>query len=183
MSELVVVDACTVRNFAAANRMPLLERILDGNGRWTETVMTELEEGEQYEPNFDLTNARNIFGVEISFEDLEEIAGIAGIQKAMAYPDANSTDHFGEAESIYAVLHHPELMGARFFSDDGPAVDFALGKGIDAFTSWQALSVAYDDGLVGCPEAYDILRTMREAGRGVWVPENHWVVCPPAETS
>lgn len=32
--------------------------------------------------------------------------------------------------------------------------------------------------LFRCPEAYELLRAMADAGRGVAMPASHWYVCP-----
>ena len=38
----MVVDACSIMNFAAVNRMPLFETAMRGRGRWTQAVEGEI---------------------------------------------------------------------------------------------------------------------------------------------
>ena len=42
MPSTVLVDTCTLINFAAVARLDLLEATLDGNGRWTEAAAFEI---------------------------------------------------------------------------------------------------------------------------------------------
>jgi len=88
-----------------------------------------------------------------------------------------ATLHLGEAEAIYVLeRYHPDWT---FVSDDQPAIDFARRKGLTAIDSEAVLAGCYENGLVGCPEAFDLLNSMADAGRGVRVPPSHWFVCPP----
>ena len=46
--------------------------------------------------------------------------------------------------------------------------------------SVDVMSEAYEQDLVGCPEAYEVLIAMRAERRGVRLPDTHYRVCPPA---
>ena len=60
--------------------------------------------------------------------------------------------------------YHPDWA---FVSDDQPAIDFARRSGLTAIDSEAVLAGCYNNGLVGCPEAFDLLNSMADAGRGV----------------
>jgi predicted nucleic acid-binding protein len=94
-----------------------------------------------------------------------------------ARPGDRGTLHLGEAEAlVYIETYEPSW---RFISDDQSAVDFATRNGLQAIDTPEVLAECYDDGEIGCPQAYDLIIAMREAGRGVRLPPDHWYVCPP----
>jgi hypothetical protein len=86
-----------------------------------------------------------------------------------------------EIEDLTVTLqvHQTYEPSWRFISDDQSAVDFATRNGLQAIDTPEVLAECYDDGEIGCPQAYDLIIAMREAGRGVRLPPDHWYVCPP----
>ncbi|MGH3793505.1 MAG: hypothetical protein ACRDSP_01310 [Pseudonocardiaceae bacterium] len=50
MPNPVLVDTCTLINFAAVERLDLLEATLDGNGRWTEAAAFEISKAAERWP-------------------------------------------------------------------------------------------------------------------------------------
>jgi hypothetical protein len=72
--------------------------------------------------------------------------------------------------------YHPDWT---FVSDDQPAIDFARHRGLSALDTEAVLAACYENGQIGCPEAYDLLVSMADTGRGVRVPPSNWYVCPP----
>jgi predicted nucleic acid-binding protein len=165
------VDACTLKNFSVVSRMDVLEKHFTSRARWTEAIQREA--GRLGLPTLDWLGQALSAG-----EDIEALIGVDEIRRGLGATRADpATLHLGEAEAIYVLeRYHPDWT---FVSDDQPAIDFARRRGLTAIDSEAVLADCYDNGLVGCPEAFDLLNSMAVAGRGVRVPPSHWYVCPP----
>ncbi|MGH3940305.1 MAG: hypothetical protein ACRDTG_17065 [Pseudonocardiaceae bacterium] len=83
-----------------------------------------------------------------------------------------------EAEAIYLIQNHPEFKDAVLLTDDRAAGDLAAKRGIEVWLTMNVLSLAYRTGRIGCPEAYNVVQDMAQAGRGVHVPIDHQLICP-----
>jgi predicted nucleic acid-binding protein len=166
-----VVDACTLKNFSVVGRMAVLEKHFNSRARWTEAIQREA--GRLGLPTLDWLGPAMSAG-----EDIEALIGVDEIRRGLGATRADpATLHLGEAEAIYVLeRYYPDWT---FVSDDKPAIDFARRKGLTAIDSEAVLAGCYENGLVGCPEAFDLLNFMADAGRGVRVPPSHWFVCPP----
>jgi predicted nucleic acid-binding protein len=165
------VDACTLKNFSVVGRMDVLEKRFNGRARWTEAIQREA--GRLGLPTLDWLGPTMSAG-----DDIEALVGVDEIRRGLGATRADpATLHLGEAEAIYMLERcYPDWT---FVSDDQPAIDFARRKGLTAIDSEAVLAGCYENGLVGCPEAFDLLNFMADAGRGVRVPPSHWFVCPP----
>lgn len=167
----VIVDACTLKNFSVIGRIGVLDQHFAGRARWTDAI--QVEAGRLGVPDLDW------LGPAISAADnVEAVLGILNIRAMLGADSADPpTLHLGEAEAIYVLQHnHPDWA---FVSDDRPAVDLARTLKLAAMESKDVLADCYDNGEVGCPEAFNLLKSMVDAGRGVRVPASHWQVCPP----
>lgn len=166
-----VVDACTLKNFSLVGRMDVLEKHFNSRARWTEAIQREA--GRLGLPTLDWLGPAMSAG-----EDIEALIGVDEIRRGLGATRADpATLHLGEAEAIYVLeRYHPDWT---FVSDDQPAIDFARRRGLTTVDSEAVLAGCYESGLVGCPEAFDLLNSMADAGRGVRVPPSHWYVCPP----
>lgn len=153
MASTVLVDTCTIVNFAAVDRLDLLEVALDGYGRWTETASFETNRAGDVEAIFQLRRQ------------------LGGTRRA-------PREHLGEAEAIHLIQCYPEYAGAVLLTDDRNAGDLAAKRGIQVWMSMTVLSHAYMQGHIGCPAAHELLRDMAAAGRGPYVPADHEAVCP-----
>jgi predicted nucleic acid-binding protein len=168
-----VIDACTLQNFVVVDRLDLLKERFTGHAYWTEAI--------QYEAGRLGITDTGWLGRPIEVGDgVAEIIQIQAIRRALGARRAEpATLHLGEAEAIhYIETREPSWS---FISDDQPAVDFARHRGIDAIDTQQVLADCYEDGKIGCPEAFDLLLAMQTAGRGVRIPPSHWYICPPKQ--
>jgi hypothetical protein len=85
------------------------------------------------------------------------------------------TQHLGQAEMIFFLQERePDWI---FLSDDQAAVDLARRRGLAVIDTPQVLAECHAAYEIGCPDAYNLLLKMRDAGRGVRVPGNHRAVC------
>jgi hypothetical protein len=117
-----IVDACTLKNFAVVGRLDVLEKRFTQRARWTPAIQREA--GRLGVPPIDW------LGSAISADD--DIATLLGVEELRRGLGATQTDpatlHPGEAEAIYFLETYHRTWA--FISDDRPAVDFALKRGL-----------------------------------------------------
>lgn len=166
----VIVDACTLKNFAVVGRLNILEQYFAQRAWWTPAIQHEA--GRLDVPPIDWIGATS------APDDIAALLAVDALRRGLGATQADpATLHLGEAEAIYFLETHRPAW--TFISDDRPAVDFALKRGLNAMDTQELLADCYARGHIGCPEAFELLVKMAAAGRGVRVPPSHWYVCPP----
>lgn len=115
--------------------------------------------------------------VELDTDTDTDLREVDRIRTAVGGVAASPLQHLGEAESIRAMQARAELAGSILLTDDASAGDFARRRGLLVWDTCQLLADAHSMADVGCPEAYEILRRMRQADRAVRVPADHRGVC------
>ncbi|HEX6754509.1 MAG TPA: hypothetical protein VF109_01040 [Mycobacteriales bacterium] len=183
MNRLVVVDTCTVINFAAVDHLPLLLSTFPGHLRYTEAVHRELRDlVAEYDGLLSILGRAQL-GEPVEFSDPVDIADIDRLRRTqLGGRRGLPRQHLGEAQSIHLLRTTPSYAGATLLSDDSAAVDHARRTGLRAIESADVLKRAYLRRSIGCPDAYELLVAMRDAGRGVRVPASHQDVCPMPKT-
>ena len=172
-----IIDACTLETFAVTGRLDLLKSHYGVRARWTETIRYEVRRGLLEEPRNQAVLDATWLGEPLDVDfDPESLRRIEQIRRGLGGTKRESMKHLGEAEVIYYLeTNAPDWL---FVSDDRTAVDFARNRHLNAIDTRQVLTDCYISGEIGCPAAFDLLREMRAAGRGVRVPRNHQLVCP-----
>ncbi len=172
----VIIDACTLLNFSVVGRMDLLQERFRGHAHWTYAIQHEatrlnVEDTDWLGPPIDISDDGVIATIKV--EQIREELGATSTDPA--------TRHLGEAEAIYYIETHESSWA--FVSDDQPAADYAENRGVEAALSEEVLADSYERGIIGCPDAFELLLRIQAAGRGVRVPPSHWYICPPRSAS
>jgi predicted nucleic acid-binding protein len=172
----VIIDTCTLENFVVVDQLGLLGQRYGHRARWTETIQYEVRRGLQAEPSLQSVLDADWLGEPIEIEATPQVLRkIDQIRRGLSGAQDQPTQHLGEAEVIYYLEdHEPDWI---LLSDDQPAIDLARRRGLNAMDTPQVLSECHAAYEIGCPDAYDLLLKMREAGRGVRVPADHRAVC------
>jgi predicted nucleic acid-binding protein len=178
MSRPVLVDTCTIVNFAAIGRLDLLEQALGGCGHWTEAAALEVHCAADHHPALWSVAVTGWLGQPVEPGGAGDAAGIFQLQRQLGGTRREPRRHLAEAEAIHLILRYPDYAGAVLLTDDRPAGDLAAKRGIDVWLSIDLITRAFSDGHIGCPTAYELLLDMEQAGRGVYVPPGHQSVCP-----
>jgi hypothetical protein len=174
-----LVDTCTLINFGVVDRMDLIRAALGPAARWVAAVEREARKSVAHVPSLDHTWCRNWLGEAIDVDEPADIDAVETLRLALGGTRRKPLQHLGEAQSLRVIATRPDLAGAIFVSDDASAVDLARRNDIPVWTTRHILRACYDTERIGCPEAYELLRDMREShGRGVRVPPDHTTVCP-----
>jgi hypothetical protein len=155
--------------------LDILERRFAHSARWTPAI--KWEAGRLRVPSIDWIGTPLPIG--------GGVATLLAVQLIRRGLGATQTDpatlHLGEAEAIHFIENYQPTW--TFVSDDRPAVDFALRRGLNAIDTQTVLADCYAKGEIGCPDAFELLCQMAAEGRGVQVPPSHWYVCPPGDQS
>jgi hypothetical protein len=115
-------------------------------------------------------------GAPIIFDEPSAVQQIDRIRRSLGGSPGLPMQNLGEAQIIYhlSVVE----ISATISTDDKDAYSFATRRGLYVTDTPDILRECYEAGLLQCPEAYELLRKMATAGRGVAVPASHWFICP-----
>jgi hypothetical protein len=176
----MMVDACSIINFAAINRMELFKTAMRGRGRWTQAVEGEVRRssfGRPYQPLKKLLDGAWL-GEAIELDSDEDRAAIQNIRAALGGIAAEPLKHLGEAETIRAIQSRADLRNAIFLTDDRDASYLAGNRGIMVKDTVWLMADTCSMGDMQCPEPFEVLQAMWEAERGIVLPSGHEAVCP-----
>jgi predicted nucleic acid-binding protein len=157
-------DNTVLINFAIINRMDLLERVANGNGRWCATVAAECAASARRLELTALNGAGEIFGDPL-FPDEAEHQDVLVLRDQLASPGDLPTQHLGEAETLAVILRRQ--LRCFFVTDDDDAARLAAKNGIQVVDTWRLLKVAHRKNLARRQHSLGICadhRTTRAGG-------------------
>ncbi|MCM3883984.1 hypothetical protein [Frankia sp. R82] len=164
MPVLLFPDNTVLVNFAIIGRMDLLERLVNGNGRWCATVESECRRSAR-EPGLDvLAAARRIFGSPW-LPDPAELQDAMIMRDGLAGPGDSRHHHLGEAETL-AIMSRRQVKGL-FVTDDRAATRLATRNGITAITTWHLLKASVRSGMLKAETLWGYAITLRDYPRAI----------------
>jgi hypothetical protein len=160
-----LVDAVTLRHFGITEHLVVLEHILSAYPlpRWTETVRSEILAGIG-QPDCNNVLAASFLGTPHQIATTE-MAEVMKIRIALGGRAGRSTEHLGEAESIFLA----DKLNGAFITDDRVAYDFArrrLGN-IRVFDTVDLLRQTVATGYFKSSEAQQVADAIRNSGRSL----------------
>jgi predicted nucleic acid-binding protein len=156
-------DNTVLINFAIINRMDLLSRLANGNGRWCATVARECAASARERPDLPaLGGAREIFG-EPLFPDAAEHLDVRVLRDELAGPGDGQTRHLGEAETVAIIVRRQ--LRCFFVTDDHDATRLASRKGIQVVSTWLLLRVAHRQGWLDADTLWGYVQTIQAQER------------------
>ncbi|MFK4149822.1 hypothetical protein [Streptomyces sp. NPDC004065] len=159
-------DNTVLCNFAAVNRMSLLEKVLDGRGRWTQAVAAEAEQSKRYLPRLGEVIDGGWLGAPIEIDDPTETALVDRIRRMVfAGSPSQPLKHLGEAETLVVIEHRGEFAHSVWITDDGEAGHYARRRGIRVKNTVDVMREAVVDGLVPADDGHGLLLRMQQSGR------------------
>jgi len=172
----VLIDTCTLENFAIVDELALLGQHYRERAQWTETIKYEIQRGLTAEPRLQSVLDATWLGEPLSVPaSPKALLKIDQIRRGLGGQQDRPTQHLGEAEIIYYLEQREPTW--ILLSDDQAAVDLARRRGLNAIDTPEVLSECHAYGEIGCPDAYNLLLKMQDADRGVRVPADHRAVC------
>jgi predicted nucleic acid-binding protein len=159
-------DNTVLCNFAAVDRLPLLEKVLDGRGRWSEAVAREARLSARHLPPLTGLVERGSLGEPIEITDGNVRAEVEQLRRAVFGGDRRRpTQHLGEAETLALITGEPEFRRSVWISDDRDATRYARRRGITTLETYDLVAVAARERLLSPAEAHALLHRMAETGR------------------
>ncbi|MFE1230458.1 hypothetical protein [Streptomyces sp. NPDC058745] len=165
-------DNTVLCNFACVDRIALLERILNGRGRWTAAVAYEARRSAsiKYRPLQTLIDG-GALGEPIDIED-DEVAAVQLVRVASfgGVPEM-PLQHLGEAETLYLMQNRREFKGvSTWISDDRITVSYARRQGLTVMETIDLMAYGCSMGDVVASEAFELLHRMDQMGRSLRLP-------------
>jgi predicted nucleic acid-binding protein len=177
MTEWWFPDNTVLCNFAAVDRLPLLEKVLDGRGRWTEAVAREARLSARHLPPLTGLSERGALGEPIEISDPAERTEVERLRRAVFGGDRRRpTQHLGEAETLTLITKRSDFRRSVWISDDRDAARYARHRGIVTLETYDLVRAAVVEQLVDAAEGHRLLRQMTQSGRRL-----HRVSSSPAE--
>jgi predicted nucleic acid-binding protein len=164
VTQLLFPDNTALINFALINRMDLLARLSNGNGRWCATVASECAQSATVVGLEALDNAPEIFGEPLYPESPAERIDIQAFRLELAQPGDQPWQHLGEAETL-AIMTRRSFKGF-LVTDDQSAARLARRHDVAVVSTWDLLRVAVKHSFVDGATLWGYLQTLRSKGRG-----------------
>lgn len=164
-------DNTVLCNFAAVQRMDLLQTILNGRGRWTSAVAGEAETSARYLPALRTVAFDGWMGDPIEITEDADILRVNLIRRAVfGGTDSKPLQHLGEAETCHFMRTRPEFASSWWITDDREALRYAKRQGISSYETIDIVSMAVNDGDIGAAAAFALMEQMTSQGRSVRMP-------------
>ena len=159
-------DNTVLCNFAAVDRLPLLEKVLDGRGRWSEAVAREARLSARHLPPLTGLVERGSLGEPIEITDTDVRGEVERLRRAVFGGDRRRpTQHLGEAETLALITKAPEFRRSVWISDDRDAARYARRRGVTTLETYDLVAAAAHERLLTPAEAHELLHRMKETGR------------------
>jgi predicted nucleic acid-binding protein len=159
-------DNTVLCNFAAVDRLLLLEKVLDGRGRWSQAVAWEAARSARFLPRLAGLAEAGWLGEPVEITDSAELREVDRLRRAVFGGASHlPTKHLGEAETCVLITRRREFRGAVWITDDRSARDFARRRGITTKETFDVMRHACAEGLVPAGEGHRQLAAMAASGR------------------
>jgi predicted nucleic acid-binding protein len=171
VSPFVFPDNTVLCNFAAVERLDLLEAVFVGHGRWTEAVADEARRSTAYLPALAVLTRENWLGEPIEIDDEEDVARIERIRRAVfGGKEERPRQHLGEAQTCYLIKNRPEFAGSHWVSDDKDALRYARRQGLVTLETVDLVRQLVADEQLTLTDGFTLLSDMRANHRKLRFP-------------
>lgn len=144
-------DSTILVHFARIGRVDLLERLLNGRGRWCGTVAEECSRLSVKKGLPELGRYGDILGDPI-FAEGSEYVDMQVLRSSLAAPTDHRREHLGEADTIAIMCRR--FNASTLITDDHRAYDLARVEGLRAVTTWDFFRLAVRVGYLEVGEAW-----------------------------
>jgi predicted nucleic acid-binding protein len=159
-------DNTVLCNFASVDRLSLLEKVLDGRGRWTQAVAAEAGQSARFWPKLNQVTVDGWLGDPIEVDDPAETALVDRVRRVVfAGSPTRPLQHLGEAETLVVIERRNGFADSVWITDDGEAGLYAHRKGICVKDTVDMMREAAVGGLVTADDGHRLLLGMEQAGR------------------
>ncbi|MGI6872399.1 hypothetical protein [Amycolatopsis sp. 3B14] len=171
MTTFLFPDNTVLCNFAAVDRLDLLESALNHRGRWTEAVAYEASRSVSSLPVLASVVSDGWLGEPIRIDAASDIQEVNRLRRAVfGGMDHEPLKHLGEAETCHLILNDDRFTGSWWISDDREALRYARFQGITTRETIDIVAIAVAHGDIAETQAFDLMRKMVQAGRSPRLP-------------
>lgn len=155
-------------NFAAVQRMELLEEFLGGAGRWVQAIEAETMKSRDFHPALQDAVAGNWFGAAIDLDQGNEAELVEQFRQTHMFGDPSLPfEHLGESETYVLLKHRPEFSNASFLTDDHDAFRISANFGIRVQDTFDIVTALVGRVSLSGEEGVSLLQDMELAGRNL----------------
>ncbi|MEU8570671.1 hypothetical protein AB0C51_20380 [Streptomyces pathocidini] len=159
-------DNTVLCNFAAVERLDVLEKVLDSRGRWTEAVAFEARRSARHLRDLTTVFADGWLGEPVEISRPADVRRVETIRRAVfGGVRGRPLQHLGEAQTCHVIEQWDEFHGAHWISDDRDAFQYARRRGIRALQTTDLVHIAATRGILPPPDGHALLTAMVTAGR------------------
>jgi len=168
VSTFLFPDNTVLCNFAAVDRLDLLQAVLNGRGRWTAAVAYEAGRSALFLPALAGITTEGWLDEPIEITAAPDVQRVNRVRRAVfGGTDDKPLEHLGEAETCFVIKEWTAFAGSWWISDDREALRYARFQGITTFETFDLMSMAVVDGDVVDKHAFDVMMQMDETGRSL----------------
>ena len=173
VSTFLFPDNTVLCNFAAVERLDLLETVLNGRGRWTAAVAFEAGRSARFLPALARIAIEGWLDEPVEITAERDVQRVNRVRRAVfGGTDDEPLKHLGEAETCFVIKEWTEFADSWWISDDREAVRYARFQGITTYETVDLMSMAVGNGDITEQRAFDVMILMREAGRSLRLPRS-----------
>ncbi|MDO5696757.1 MAG: hypothetical protein Q4G51_02165 [Dermatophilus congolensis] len=176
MASIFFPDNSVLCSFASVDELDLLEGHLRGRGRWTEAIVVEVEASFSREEGLRSLVERKWLGEPVRVDTVEAAQEVEFIRRTVFRGKQPGPDqwrrHLGESETIYVIQHRSEYRSAFWVSEDRKSLQYATSIGIHTRETIDMVRGIVEDGTLTAQEGFRLMQRMREAGRGMRMPNS-----------
>jgi hypothetical protein len=173
VSPYLFPDNTVLCNFAAVERLDLLQTVLNGRGRWTAAVAYEASNSARFLPALTAIATGGWLDEPIEITADKDIQQVNRVRRAVfGGTDDEPLKHLGEAETCFVIKEWGTFAGSWWISDDREALRYARFQGIATYETVDLMGIAVADGDIADKTAFDLMRRMADAGRSLRLPSS-----------
>jgi hypothetical protein len=161
-------DTTVLCNFAAVDRMPLLQAYLGGHARWVQAVAAEAQKSTAFHPALAVVFADNWFAEPVALDRKREAELVERFRTTQMFGDPSlPLEHLGESETYVAIHHRSEFENAAFLTDDHDAFRVTSEFGVRVYDTFDVAAHLVARQEITAENALTLLNDMELAGRNL----------------
>lgn len=172
MAAAIFPDNTVLVNFAAIQRLDLLESWLRGRGRWTRAVADEARMSSGYWPALSGLHDAGWLDEPIEIEGDKAVEEVERLRRQVfGGSTSEPKKHLGEAQTCYLFGSVGQWSGSWWISDDRDSVDFARRRGFVTLETIDVFRHVVTDGDLTMVQAYNLMVEMGDLRDGLRIPK------------
>lgn len=171
MAAAIFPDNTVLVNFAAIQRLDLLESWLRGRGRWTRAVADEAKKSSGYWPALCELHDAGWLQEPIEIEGDDAAAAVERLRRRVFGGSASEPKkHLGESQTCYLIGSVENWHGSWWVSDDQDSIEFARRCGFIVLETIDVFRHMVADGDLTAGVAFSLMMEIGALRDGLKLP-------------